>query len=371
MHILLTGNSSFILSNFRAGLIRALIADGHRLSALAPEDDHAADLRGLGCRVVPLRIDRTGTNPAAEAALLARVFRALRRERPDAVLSYTIKNNIYGALAANRLGIPFLPNVTGLGTAFTGPGMLNRVVLTLYRRAFRELPVVFFQNDADMATLTGAGIVAPGRARLLPGSGVDLDAFAPAPLPERGTGVTFVLMARMLWDKGVGEYVEAARRIRATRPEIRFQLVGPTDDANPAAIDAATVAGWAAEGAVDYLGTVADVRPVIAGADCLVLPTYYREGTPRSLLEAGAMARPAIATDAPGCRDVVADGETGYLCAPRDVDSLTAALTRMIDDGPARRAAMGRAARARVARLYDEAHVIAAYRAALAEITAS
>ena len=368
MHVLLTVNSAFNLVNFRAGLIRALVADGHRVTTLAPEDAHSPRLADLGARALPLEMDCKGISPARDAGLALRLRRVFRRERPDIVLSFTIKNNIYGALAARSLGIPFIPNVSGLGTAFLSGGAMERLVTGLYRTAFRALPVVFFQNTDDRDLFVAKHIVEPGQARLLPGSGVDIGRFRPTPLPSASReGPVFLFIGRLLRDKGVLELVEAARRLRAAHPSARVQLLGAVGAENRTAIDAETVRGWVAEGAVEHLGTTEDVRPVIAGADSVVLPSY-REGTPRTLLEAAAMARPLVATDVPGCRHVVEDGVNGYLCAVRDAASLTAAMQRIVAMTPDERVRMGTAGRDRIEQDYSEQTVIDCYRAAILDL---
>ena len=372
MHILITVNAAWNIVNFRRGLVAALIADGHRVTVLAPPDPEAdAVLAGMGCRMLPLSMDVKGMSPPRDLALMLRFWRIFGRERPDAVLGYTIKNNIFGALAARARGIPFLPNVTGLGTAFLSGSRVQRLVEALYRRAFAKVPVVFFQNGDDRDLFTSRGLVRPDQSRLLPGSGIDLDRFAPAPMPSRPADAPrFLMIARLLRDKGVAEFAEAARQVRARHPDAGFAILGPLGAENRTAIDAATVQGWQDDGILTHLGATDDVRPFIREADCVVLPSY-REGMPRTLLEAAAMARPVIATDVPGCRDALVEGETGFLCKVRDGDDLARACLRFIALPPDDRATMGQAGRARVARLFGQEHVIAAYRAALADLEAS
>lgn len=368
MHVLMTVNAAWNVWNFRRPLVRALLDDGHRVTVLAPPDDSAALLEEAGCRLLPLAMSVKGLNPAADLALVRRFGRVFRAERPDVVLGYTIKNNVFGALAARGCRVPFVPNVTGLGTAFLSGGLLQSVAEALYRRAFAPLPVVFFQNADDRDLFAQRGLVRPGQARLLPGSGIDLGRFAAADYPSDGTGPVFLMIARLLRDKGVHEYVEAARRVRARCPGARFRLLGAAGTENRSAIGMDTVRGWVAEGAVEYLGTAADVRPAIAQAHCVVLPSY-REGAPRTLIEAAAMARPLIATDVPGCRAVVDHGRNGLLCEMRSAESLAAACLRLAAMPRAERVRMGAAGRARMAAEFDEALVVAAYRAAIAEVT--
>lgn len=359
--ILLTGPHCFKIANFREGLVRALLSCGHEVIVLAPSDPTRDKLINMGCRVVDLPMQRNGTSPVAEAALLYRMYRTLRRERPGIVFGYTIKNNIYAGLACRWLGVPFVPNVTGLGPAFNKAGLLNRTVRLLYRLAFARARMVFFQNAEDQATFLRERLIPRDRSQLLPGSGVDLTHFAARPLPNGESGFVFLLVARLLWDKGVGLFVDAARKIRASNPSIRFQIMGPIDDASLSAISDKQIQAWADEGSVEYLGQATDVRPGLEAAHCLVLPTWYREGTPRVLLEAAAMGRPAITTATPGCRDAVVDGETGFLCEPRSLDSLIAALDRYASLPPQARQTMGDRARARAEAEFDEQRVINAY----------
>lgn len=368
MHIVLTVNSAWNVLNFRSPLVRGLIADGHRLTVLAPDDGHAEALVAMGCAFAPLTMDLKGLSPKRDAALIWRFYREFGRLHPDCVLSFTIKNNIYGALAARLRGVPFLPNVTGLGTAFLSGRALQLVAEQLYRRAFARCPTVFFQNGDDRDLFLDRRLVDRAQTRILPGSGIDLEKFAPPlpePEPDGGRALTFLLIARLLRDKGVVEFAEAARSLRDRLPGARFVLLGPLGADNRSAIPAATVDGWVRDGIVAHHPPVDDVRPLIAGADCVVLPSY-REGTPRTLLEAAAMGRPLIATDVPGCRSVVDDGATGLLCTVRDAGSLAAAMARMAAMPAADRAAMGRAGRAKMEREYDQAIVVDAYRAAIA-----
>jgi len=312
----------------------------------------------LGVERIPIRIERSGLNPWADLKLLQKYRELLRRLRPTAYLGYTIKPNIYGSLAAASLGIPSIPNVSGLGTAFMRPGALQQIVTWMYRVAFRRSPVVFFQNGEDRQLFVDRGIVRPGRARVLPGSGVDLVRYAIVPPPDGPP--SFLLIARLLRDKGVMEFVEAARSLRPVVPGARFQLLGPIDEGNRSAIRRSELDDWVDEGVIDYLGTTDDVRPFIASATAVVLPSY-REGLPRSLLEAGAMGRPLVATDAPGCRDVVEDGVNGFLCSVGDVDSLASAMRRIAELPKARRFAMGEAARSKVQERFSEIFVTRAY----------
>ena len=369
MHILMTVNAAWNIWNFRRPLVEALIADGHHVTVLAPLDDSVGDLEKLGCRFLPLDMSVKGLNPLQDLKLMRRFKRIFRTEQPDAILSYTIKNNIFGAMAARSLNIPFIPNVSGLGTAFLSGGVLQTIAETLYRRAFGHLPRVFFQNEDDRDLFVTRKLLRPRQAHVLPGSGIDLDRFPATDYPPESDAPVFLMIARLLRDKGVLEYVEAARQVKSDQPQARFQLLGSVDAANRTAIDAATVSSWVDEGTIEYLGTTDDVRPRIAEAHCVVLPSY-REGAPRTLIEAAAMARPLIATDVPGCRVVVDDGKTGFLCEVKSGDSLATACLEFQNLPYADRAKMGRAGRAKMEAEYDQAIVVKAYGKAIAEMTA-
>lgn len=371
MHILLTGNTTFKLANFREGLIRRVLAEGYRVTVAAPPDEYVEKIRALGCVFVPLQMDRNGTSFIDEARLLFSIFKVIRRTGPDVVFSYTIKNNIYSGMSCRGLGIPFVPNVTGLGPVFNTRGLLNLTIRALYRVAFGKACSVFFQNSSDLELFTGSRIVRKDHARLLPGSGVDLKRFAATPLPENGEGIRFLLVARLLWDKGIGVYVDAARKVHETFPLARFQLLGPLDPDSKSGISRAQLDEWIAEGFIEYCGCTQDVLPFLRMAHCVVLPSYYREGTPRSLLEAGAVGRPIITTNMPGCRDVVVDGKTGFLVVPRDVDQLVAACQAFLRLSPEAQVAMGAASRRHIAQKYGEEIVIGAYLGVLKELSSN
>lgn len=370
MKILISLNTAWNLVNFRAGLIRTLVAQGHEVVAVAPYDSYAPRLTALGCRFVPLPMDNQGTHPGRDALLLWRFVRLFMRERPDVYLGYTVKPNVYGSLAARWLGIPVINNIAGLGAVFIKDGWLVRLVRWLYHMALRRSVKVFFQNDDDRRLFIAGGLVRAEVTDLLPGSGIDLQRFAVVPLGSTDSierKFRFLLIARMLWDKGVAEYVEAARLIKARWPQAECCLLGFVDVPNPAAISRAQMDDWVVRGYVNYLGVSDDVRIEIAVADCIVLPSY-REGTPRTLLEAAAMGRPIITTDAVGCREVVDDGRNGYLCKVRDAVDLAAKMERMLSLTKEQRCEMGLRGRQKMEAEFDEQFVIRKYLEAIAQL---
>lgn len=363
--VVVAANSAWNLLNFRGGLVEGLVAAGFSVIALAPDDGNAAGLTALGAQFVPIPIDTSGTSIARDARLLADYWSILRRLRPQAFLGFTVKPNVYGSLAAGLLGIRTINNISGLGTAFMRPGPLNWLVSRLYRLALARSARVFFQNPADLELFVARGLVRPDQARRIPGSGIDLERFRPSPAarPE-GRPFRFLFVGRLLRDKGLVEYAEAARRLRPRWPQAEFAILGFAGSDNRSAVPIADIERWRDENIVTYLGETADVRPDLDKADCVVLPSY-REGLPRSLLEAAAMARPMIATDVPGCRDVVTDGDNGFLCEVRSAESLAGAMDRMLRLTAAERVAMGLRARDKAEREFDQARVVSAYLEAL------
>jgi len=368
LHVMLTVNAAWNVWNFRRPLVKSLLETGHRVTILAPEGERVEDLRAMGCRFVALEMDVKGLNPLQDFRLMRSFRRIFFTEVPDVVLSYTIKNNLFGAMAARTCGIPFIPNVTGLGTAFLSGGPLQRIAEFLYRRAFRNLKTVFFQNTDDRDLFLERRLVTAEQSIVLPGSGIDLNDFAANPYPVDEKEIRFLLIARLLRDKGIYEYIDAARRLKTKGIPVRFQLLGAADSQNRTAISRETLAEWEAEGVVEYLGTTSDVRPHVARAHCVVLPSY-REGAPRTLIEAASMARPLIATDVPGCRAVLDDGITGYLCAAKSGKSLAEACLRFVYLPEKARVAMGQAARAKMVAEFDQAIVVAAYQRAITALT--
>lgn len=366
--VVISANSFWNIANFRARLVEALAAAGHSILVAAPDADldWAAE-RGVEARSV--QIDRSGLNPIRDTKLIFDYWRLLSNWRAEYFLGFTAKPNIYGAFAARLTGAVSLPNISGLGTAFMSDGLLSRFVGWLYRAAFRRCPIIFFQNPDDRDLFVARKIVRPGQARLLPGSGIDLDHFKPEPaLP--GAAPRFLLIGRLLGDKGVREFVEAARMLKAGHPGWRFQLLGDVDPHNRTSIGSGELQGWLDQGIVEHLGHADDVRPHIAAATAVVLPSY-REGMPRSLLEAAAMARPLIATDVPGNRQIVDHGVNGLLCEVRNARSLADAMERVGTMGEPERSSMGSAGRALVERDFSQDKVIAAYLDALAQLHAA
>lgn len=368
--IALSSNSIGDIAKGRRSLIEALQREGYRIAVLTPGGGEEVPLaiKGVQFHAVPMK--PRGLSPFEDLATFLSYRRTLRRIGARAFLGFTIKPNIYGSLAARSLGLKRINNITGLGVMFARRGPLAALVRTLYRLALSNSYTVFFQNRDDRDLFVGSKLIRAEQARILPGSGVDLRRFSPTPAKKTEGSAVFLLAGRLLWDKGVGEYVAAARTLKERHPELQFQILGFVEPPSAEAVPVADLERWSAEGVVQYLGSADDVRPAFAAADCIVLPSYYREGVPRVLLEGAAMAKPLITANSPGCRDAVEDGITGLLCEPRSQDSLADALERFADMAVGQRLAMGKAGRAKMEREFDEKIVHRAYVEALAKVFA-
>jgi glycosyltransferase involved in cell wall biosynthesis len=337
MKVAIVLNTSWNIFNFRMNFVRTLIAKGYEVHTIAPVDAYTERLIATGCIHHPLRMDSRGINPVKDFALILELRGLYGAIRPDIILHYTIKPNIYGSIAAAMLGIPTVNNVCGLGTVFLRKNLLSWIALTLYRWAFRYPKKVFFQNPDDRDIFVKKGLVPSNSADLLPGSGIDLKHFVPASF-TRNKPFTFLLISRLITDKGILEYVEAVRRLRSEGVEARFQLLGAKDPKHRRGIPLRTIQQWIDEKTIEYLGTTQDVRPFIQSADCVVLPSY-REGTPHTLLEAAGCSKPIVATDVPGCYHVVKDHHNGFLCKLKDAEDLAEKMKAMVqlDDETLRR----------------------------------
>ncbi|GAA4367210.1 glycosyltransferase family 4 protein [Hymenobacter saemangeumensis] len=368
MRVAIVINTSWNIWNFRASLVRALQAAGHEVLAIAPPDDYSSRLETeLGCRYVPILMENKGTNPVKDALLTRRFYQIYKREKPDVVLHYTIKPNIYGSLAARLAGIPSINNVSGLGTVFIVKNFVSKVALGLYRFAFRFPHKVFFQNNDDRQLFLEHGLLQPRIADLLPGSGVDTHKFSPAAGFTRQQPFVFLMVARVLYEKGITEYFEAARLVREAVPGTRVQLLGGLDEAGGVGVPRATFEEWLKGGDIEYLGRSDDVASHLHRADCVVLPSY-REGTPKTLLEAAAVGKPIVTTDVPGCRDTVVDGQNGYLCQVRSGTDLAAKMLQVLRLPEPELQRMAQASRQLAVSRFDEQIVLNKYLQAIAEI---
>lgn len=357
----LVSGQAFTLVNFRGTLIALLASRGVTVYALAPDhDEHSrATIRALGGEPVDYGFSRTGMNPVRDLYEAAKLSLLLRRLRVGVVLGYGIKPVIFGTLAAWCAGVEKrFAMIEGLGYLFSPAegrerwkrGVLRGLARLMYRGALSKAKKVFFLNDDDIGEFVGSRLVRPGQVSRLGATGLDLDRWAVNPAVTNP--VTFVMAARLLREKGVAQFAEAARRVRTRHPSARFILLGALDS-NPGAISSEELRSWSTAGDIEWKGHV-DVASWLASASVFVLPSYYREGVPRSIQEAMATGRPVITTNTPGCRDTVVDGRNGFLVPPRDVEALVTAMERFIRE-PALIGTMGRQSRAIAEERFDAA----------------
>lgn len=326
--IVMIGNTSWGMLRFRGDLMQKFISLGHKVIVIAPKDLYSGRIEVLGAIFLDVEVDRKGTNPFKDLAYLIKLTRIILNIKPDIVLSYTIKPILYGILASWLGNVPQkIAITTGLGNTFNSNNLINKLTKFLYKFVLRFSSEVWFLNTDDAETFILNKLVNKNKVFLLPGEGVDIEHFAPTKMNRNGT---FTLISRMLWDKGIGVFVEAARELKKAHYPWNFWLVGPIDPGNPTGIGLAQLQKWHNEGIIKYIGATDDVRSILEQTSCLVHPTYYKEGLPRVLMEACAMGIPCITTEIPGCRDVIADGLNGYLIPPNDHQALAAAILKFM-----------------------------------------
>lgn len=352
MQILILANHSGGLYDFRKDLIAELKT--HASVAVAvPHNDRWDELNGLADRVIELPVDRRGMNPLHDGKLFSQYRAILKEIKPDLVLTYTIKPNIYGGLACRMAHIPYAVNITGLGSAIENGGWLKKFVLALYRPALKGARVVFFENAGNRDTLAATGVVPKGRDVVLHGAGVNLEDYPCQPYPQAGP-VRFLFVGRVMHEKGVDELFAAAKRMKQQYGEqVEFHMVGSFEEAYKPVMDQLEQAG-----VVKYHGYQSDMKPFYAMAGCVVLPSYH-EGMSNVLLEAAASGRPLITSDIPGCREAVENGVSGYLCPAKDADALYEAMRRFAALSVEQRSQMGRCGRERMEQQFSKTAVVA------------
>jgi len=334
----------------KKNFINKLIENGLEVLVLATNDKYSEQVKSFGCKILNIGISRKGKNPLYEIILLAKLFFILFKIKPNLILNFTIKPVIYGSIVASFLNIRVINTMTGLGTYFFDKNFFNKFFIVLFKFSQRNSDIIYSQNKDDERFLKNLNLK---KTKILynPGSGVDLKYFKETNYPKENTN--FLLVSRMLWNKGIKEYVEAAKIIKKKNSKINFQLAGPIDTENEFSIPAEQIKIWVNEGYIKYLGEVQNIAQYISESSCLVLPSY-REGLPRSLLEGAAMSRPIIATDVPGCRDIVKHNFNGFLCKTQDIDSLVNVLNKFISLSFEKKADMGKKGRITVEKEFNE-----------------
>ncbi|HHD82412.1 MAG TPA: glycosyltransferase family 1 protein [Campylobacterales bacterium] len=365
--IAFVSNLSWNLYNFRLSLMHSMRNAGYEVIAIAPYDRYSQKIIEEGFEFYDIKMNAQGINPLEDLKTTYQFYKLFKKISPDVICQYTIKPNIYGSFVASLLNIKTVNNIAGLGTLFIKESFVTKIAKFLYKLSQYKADRVFFQNREDFDFFVQKGIVDSDKCDILPGSGVDTKRFKPMHR-EKNEKVRFLLISRMIWEKGIGEYVKAAREIKKSNPNVEFCLLGFLDVENPGAITRLELNEWVDEGVVNYLGVSDNVDEIIQTADCVVLPSYYREGTPKVLLESGSCAKPLITTDNVGCRDVVDDGMNGYLCQPRSAEDLKLKIEKFLKLSYDEQVIMGLKSRAKMKREYDEQIVIDKYLEAISGV---
>lgn len=360
MRIAIVLNSSWNIYNFRRGLIEEFLKEGHTVLAIAPKDNYSSLLTEMGCEFYPVTLEKKGSNPFKDIKYLGRLYRVYKNTKPDIILQFTIKPNIYGTLAASMLNIPVINNVCGLGTVFLREQLLSsKVARLLYKFSFRFPQKVFFQNQDDLSLFIERKYINPNITDLVPGSGIPLEKFKSSGF-RRNKVFKFLLIARLIYDKGILDYIEAIKILKSQGLDAQFLVLGALEEDANLGISKQLLDGWVNEGLVQYLGVSDNVSAVINDADCVVLPSY-REGTPRVLLEAASMSKPLIATNVPGCKQTIDHGENGFLCNLKDPKDLASKMASMLHLNDQQLMMMGQKSRKKAEMEFDEKLVVRKY----------
>ncbi|NOZ91329.1 MAG: glycosyltransferase family 4 protein [Epsilonproteobacteria bacterium] len=357
--IAICSNTSWYLYNFRMGLIKALQEQNYNVVLIAPKDEYSNRLEKLGCEYYHIDINNKGTNPIEDIKLSYQFYKLFKSISPDMLLIYTIKPNIYGGIVSKILNIPTINVVAGLGTVFLNDNLSSKIARLLYKISFTNNQVIF-ENQDDCNEFLNKKLVKKGQTALIPGAGINTEEFKSKNIVAKNEELVFLLISRLIKDKGVIEYIEAIKSIKAKYPNVKFKILGSYYFGNPTSISKDEVEEWVNDGIIEYLGYTDAVLEEIEKADCIVLPSY-REGLSRVLLEAASMSKPIITTNVPGCKDVVVDEYNGYLVPPKDSNSLALAIEKMIALPESERVIMGKKGRIKVIEEFDEEIVIKKY----------
>ena len=360
--IALVSNTSWSIYNFRLGLIRALKSEGYDVIVIAPKDNFTAKLIAENVQVETIEIHNYGINPFKELNIISQLKSIYKRTKPDLIFHYTIKPNIYGSIAANQIGIPSIAITTGLGHLFDFKNFFVRMItLGLYKRAARLSKEVWFLNDNDKDVFVYKGIVDRSKVKVIKGEGIDTKWFRAKREKQFLGDIKFLFAGRLIWDKGVLEFVEAAKKIKEKYSNVQFELLGFIDQSNPNSVPYQKITDWQNAKIINYLGETTDVRPFINSAHCLVFPSFYREGVSRILMEAASMETPIITTDNVGCRDIVENGRNGFLTQPKNVDDLVSKIEQFLELNSEDMKVMGKLGRQKMLREFAEEKIVSEY----------
>jgi glycosyltransferase involved in cell wall biosynthesis len=367
--IAFVSNSAWSVYNFRIDVIRHLIEKGFDVLVIAPDDENSKLLRDEGCTYVAIEFNNRHENPLQDFSLYSQLKSIYKKYKPDFIFHYVIKPNIYGSLAAASLSIPCVSVITGLGYPFAKKNWLYVVVRLLYKRALRKVNEVWFLNNEDAKAFTAHHIIPIKKAKVLPGEGVNMEHFSPAfetPLNKNGRFV-FLMSSRLLKSKGIGLYADAARILKKKNVDARFELLGFFEKHHPDSLTLEQIRQWEQEGLIHFNGFASDVRPYLKNADCFVFPSFYNEGVPRGLMEAASMELPIVTALNRGCKEVVLNNSTGYLCNPNDPFDLADKMEKMMNLEEEERKRMGKNGRNLVSKKFNVEKVIEQYDAILSK----
>ena len=358
MKVLVLANDTTYAFNLRDELLERLVSDGNEVVVASQPLLYQDELKALGCRLIDIETNRHGKNPLSDLGLLSKFKKILKAEKPDIVLTYNIKPNVYGGMACKSLKIRYIPNITGLGTAVEYPGMMQKITTRLYKSGVAGASCIMFQNDENQAFFSEHKMLKQGvRTRLLPGSGVNLNKHKAMPYPEKTDTINFLFIARVLKEKGIDLYLNSAKRIYEKHKNVVFHICGLCDDESYLGLlDEAEKSGY-----IKYHGQQKDMIPFFEMAHCIVHPSYYPEGMSNVLLEAAAHCRPIIATDRSGCRETVDDKKSGFIVPVKDEDALVNALEAFLAMPYEQKRDMGLAGRAKIEKEFDRKFVVKAY----------
>lgn len=350
--IMIIANNSGGLFGFRSELIKELVCSNCAITALTPLDDKVRELQALGIQLIDTPINRRGINPVEDIRLFFKYYNLIKREKPQLLITYTIKPNIYAGIAARLLQIPYVANITGIGTAFQNENRLKQFVVFLYRLALKKAKVLFFENEENRAVFLREKIATLDKTCVLNGAGVNLDRYAYTPYPENST-IRFLFMGRIMQEKGIDELLYSAVKIKKEYPDVQFDLLGNMEEDYQKVIQRAVD-----NGVINYYGYQSDVRPFIEKCHCFVLPSYH-EGMANTLLESAAMGRPLITSDIHGCKEAVVEGENGYLVEKGNAEELYKKMRQFIELDVEEKKTMGVASRKHMELYFDKKKVVA------------
>lgn len=351
-NIIMVGNTAWGMYNFRKDLLKTLLTNGYSITVIAPFDLHfTSKIKDIGCDFINIEIDAKGSNIISDLKLIIHFLKIYKKLKPSFIFHYTIKPNIYGSIAAKILNIPHIAVITGLGYTFLNRNFVSFFAKLLYKISLTSAKQIWFLNQDDKNLFISKKILKADRCRILNGEGINLEEYHPQ---EKENNIkSFLLIARLLWDKGVREYVEAARLLKKANLNVQFNIIGYTGVNNPSAVEEKDVTAWQNEGTINYLGSTNNIISYIANSSCIVLPSY-REGLSRVLLEAASMSRPIVATNITGCKEIVDDGISGYLCEVKNAQSLADKMQIIISLSEEQLNIMGSKGREKVTREFDQ-----------------